>query len=87
MTREVAKHEQSALLIQYLLLKGLTDSGDLYATKYIRNCILTASHALENNVQFQKLFKKFEESLTPTEFDTLVENACKKRTNNEVLKF
>ena len=66
---------------------NLTESGDLYATEYIRNCIVTASHDLENHVEFQKTFKKFEEFLTSTEFETLVENACKKRTNNEVWKF
>ena len=81
MKRTVATHEQSAFSIQYLLLKNLTESGDLYATEYISNC------ALKNHVEFQKTFKKFEESLTSTDFETLVKNACKKRTNNEVLKF
>ena len=87
MKRTVATHEQSAFSIQYLLLKNLTESGDLYATEYISNCIVTASRALKNHVEFQKTFKKFEESLTSTDFETLVKNACKKRTNNEVLKF
>ena len=87
MKRTVATHEQYALSVQYLLLKDLTDSDDLYATEYIRNCIVTASRALENHVEFQNAFKKSEESLTFTEFEILVENACKKRTNNEVLKF
>ena len=87
MKRTVATHEQSALLIQYLLIKDLTVSGDLNATEYLRNCIVTATRALENHVEFQKAFKKFEESLTSTEFETLVENACNKRTNNKVLKF
>ena len=87
MKRTVATHEQSALLIQYLLIKDLTVSGDLNATEYLRNCIVTATRALENHVEFQKAFKKFEESLTSTEFETLVENACCKRTNNKVLKF
>ena len=87
MKRTVATHEQSALLIQYLLIKDLTVSGDLNATEYLRNCIVTATRALENHVEFQKAFKKFEESLTSTEFETLVENACYKRTNNKNLKF
>ena len=43
MKRAVATPEQSALLIQYLLVKDLTNSGDLYAPEYIRNCIVTAT--------------------------------------------
>ena len=43
MKRAVATPEQSALLIQFLLVKDLTDSGDLYALEYIRNCIVTAT--------------------------------------------
>ena len=89
MKRAVATHEQSAVAIQYLLLKELTQSGDLYITEDITSYIETANRALEKNdyVKFQRAFMKFEESLTSMKFETLVENSCKKRKNQEVLQF
>ena len=49
----------------------------------------TANRTLEKNDHFecQRTFKKYEESLTSMKFETLIEIGCKKRTNNEVLKF
>ena len=47
MKRPVATHEQSALAIQCLLLKELTELGDLYATEDITNYIETVNRALE----------------------------------------
>ena len=49
MKRTVATHEQPALAIQYLLLKELTESGDLYITEDITSYIETANRALEKN--------------------------------------
>ena len=48
--RGVATHEQSALAIQYLLLKELTESGDLYITEGITSYIETANRALEKTI-------------------------------------
>ena len=50
MKRAVATHDQSALAIQYLLLKELTESGDLYITEGITSYIETANHALEKTI-------------------------------------
>ena len=79
MKRTVATHEQPALAIQYLLLKELTESGDLYITEDITSYIETANRALEKNdhVKFQRAFIKFEETLTSMKFETLVENGSK----------
>ena len=87
MKRAVATHEQSALAIQYLLLKESNESGDLYATQDITSFIETANRSLEksDHVKFQSTIKKFEEYLTSREFETLVEKDCKKKANNEVL--
>ena len=87
MKRAVARHEQSALAIQYLLLKELNESGDSYATQDITSFTETANLSLEksDHVEFQRTIKKFEEYLTSREFGTLVERGCKKRANNKVL--
>ena len=47
MKRPVATHEQSSFAIQYLLLKELSELGDLYATEDITNYIETVDRALE----------------------------------------
>ena len=88
MKRAVATHEQSALAIQYLLLRELTEPGDLYITQDITSYINTSNRALEKNdhVKFQRAFMKFGESLTSIKFETLAENGCKKRKNHEVLQ-
>lgn len=46
MNRAVATHEQSALRILYLLLKELSESGDLYAAEDITRYTKTANRAL-----------------------------------------
>ena len=56
MKRAVATHEQSALPIQYLLLKDLTESGYSYATEDMKNDIATANRALETHAELQKEF-------------------------------
>ena len=77
---------QSALAIQDLLLKELTKLCCLYPTEDITSYIETANYALEKNnqVEFQRTCKKFEESLTIMDFEEFVENGCKKRRNNKV---
>ena len=50
MKRAVATHEQSAVAIQYLLLKELTQSGDLYITEDITSYIETANCALKKTI-------------------------------------
>ena len=64
MKRAVAKHEQSALAIQYLLLKKLTESGDIHAADDNRSYFETENRALEknNHVEFQRKIKKPQES-------------------------
>ena len=62
---------QSASAIQYLILKELTESGNLYGTEDIRSYIEATNCALErsNHVEFQKTFKNLKESLISMEFD------------------
>lgn len=63
--------EQSASAIQYLILKKLTESGNLYGTEDIRSYIEATNRALErsNHAEFQKTFKNLNESLISMEFD------------------